>query len=387
MFTKTFSFIKLYKFNCLIKKRGRHMSENNRRYKIILNSLKKLSPKEPTGNYARRLSTLAYLISGIIGAKSCQLPNIATKVVDDRQAESKVKTFYRWIKNENIIDECYFLPYAQALLSVLCDRQIAIVIDGSVVARNCITLMASVVYKNRALPICWLVLTGSKGHLEELVHIELVNRLKEVIPDETTVVLLGDGEFDGSNLVKTVKSYGWHFVLRTSKNRILIENDDSFSFRNVCPLYNEEYFHIPDTRFAQEDSPQFDAIVWHNKKYENPIYLVTDIELAQESLYWYRKRFKIETMFSDKKSRGFNIHKSHISNPERVARLLIAAALAYIFIIYFGILATHNAYVKKIHRGDRCDLSLFTLGLRLLDYLLSHRQKMARSVQLCLFST
>jgi hypothetical protein len=364
------------------------MSENIRRFKIVFNSLKKLCPKEPTGNYARRLTTLAYLIAGTIGAKSCQLPSIATKVIDDRQADSKIKTFYRWLKNKNVTDECYFLPYAQALLSVLCNHPnaIAIAIDGSVVARNCITLMASVVYKNRALPLCWLVLTGSKGHLKESVHIELVSRLKEIIPQKAKVVFLGDGEFDGLNLIKTIKQYGWLFALRTSKNRILIERDESFSFRSVCPLHNEEYFLIPDVRFDQAGSPQFDAIVWHNKDYEDPIYLVTNLELAHESLYWYRKRFKIETMFSDKKSRGFNIHKSHISNPERVARLLIVTALAYIFIIYFGILATQNDYIKKIHRVDRCDLSLFTLGMRTLEYLLNQRKKTARSIQLCLFS-
>jgi len=364
------------------------MLENIRRFKIVFNSLKKLCPQEPTGNHARRLTTLAYLIAGTIGAKSCQLPSIATKVIDDRQADSKIKTFYRWLKNKNVTDDYYFSPYAQALLSVLCNHPnaIAIAIDGSVVARNCITLMASVIYKNRALPLCWLVLTGSKGHLKESVHIELVNRLKEIIPQKAKIVFLGDGEFDGLNLIKTIQQNGWHFALRISKNRILIERDESFSFQRVCPLHNEEYFRIPDVRFDQADSPQFDAIVWHNKDYEDPIYLVTNIELARESLYWYRKRFKIETMFSDKKSRGFNIHKSHISDPERVARLLIVTALAYIFIIYFGILATQNDYVKKIHRADRCDLSLFTLGLRTLEYLLNQRKKMARSIQLCLFS-
>jgi hypothetical protein len=362
------------------------MSENIRRFKLIFNSLKKLGPHEPTGNYARMLTTLAYLIAGTIGAKSCQLPAIATKVIDDRQADSKIKTFYRWLKNKNVSDESYFLPYAQALLSVLCAHPIAIAIDGSVVARNCITLMASVVYKNRALPLCWLVVTGSKGHLKESVHIELVNRLKEIIPQHAKVVFLGDGEFDGLNFIKTIKQNGWSFVLRTSNNRILIERDDSFSFRSVCPLYHEEYFWSPDVRFDQPNSPQFDVIVWHNKEYEDPIYLETNIEPAAESLYWYRKRFKIETMFSDKKSRGFNIHKSHISHPERVARLLMVTTLAYIFIIYFGIFATQNDYVKKIHRADRCDLSLFTLGLRTLEYLLNHRKKMIRSIQLCLFS-
>ena len=362
------------------------MSENIRRFKIIFNSLKKLCPNEPTGNYARRLTTLAYFISGIIGSKSCQLPSIATKVIDDRQADSKIKTFYRWLKNKNVTHECFFLPYAQALLSVLCDHTIAIAIDGSTVARNCITLMASVVYKNRALPLCWLVLKGSKGHLKESVHIELVNQLKEIIPQKATVVFLGDGEFDGSTLIKTIQQNGWCFALRTSKNRILIEHDQSFSFRNVCPLHNEEYFLIPDVRFDHADSPQFNTIVWHHRNYKDPLYLVTNIELAREALYWYRKRFKIETMFSDKKTRGFNIHKSHIFNVERVNRLLIVTALAYIFIIYFGLLATDNGYINKIHRTDRCDLSLFTLGIRTLEYLLNHRKKMELSIQLSLFS-
>lgn len=363
------------------------MSENVRRFRMIFNSLKKLSPNEPKGNNVRHLKTLSFFIAGIIGAKSCQLPSVSTKIIDGRQADSKIKTFYRWLKNENVAEGCYFLPYAQALLSVLCQQTVAVAIDGSTVARNCITLMASVVYKNRALPICWLVLSGSKGHLKESVHIELVNRLKQVIPQEAKIVFLGDGEFDGLNLIKTIQKNGWWFALRTSKNRILVENYESFSLKNVCPLHNDEYFRIPDVQFEHSDSPHFDAIVWHNKAYEDPIYLVTNLEIAQESLYWYRKRFKIETMFSDKKSRGFNIHKSHLSKPERVARLLIAAALAYIFIIYFGILATQNDYIKKIHRADRCDLSLFTLGLRTLEYFLNHHKKMVRAIQLCLFNT
>jgi len=362
------------------------MSENIRRFKIILSSLKKLSPAPPTGNYARRLTTLAYLIAGTIGSRSCQLPVIATKVIDHRLADSKIKSFSRWIANGHVSLQGYFLPFVQALLAVLCANPIAIAIDGSVVGRNCITLMASVVYKNRALPICWLVVTGSKGHFKESVHMELVNQLKDIIPATARVVFLGDGEFDGSNLIRLIQQYGWSFVLRTSKNRMLIEQDDPFSFRHICPVHHEEYFWIPNVRFDQTNSPSFDAIVWHSNEYEDPVYLITNIAPVRESLYWYRKRFKIETMFSDKKSRGFNIHKSHLSKPERVAKLLIVTALAYIFIIYFGLLAMRDDFIKNIHRSDRCDLSLFTLGLRALEYLLNHRKKMKPTIQLCLFS-
>ena len=63
--------------------------------------------------------------------------------------------------------------------------------------------------------------------------------------------------------------------------------------------------------------------MWWGKGYKEPIYLLTNIELAREAMHWYKKRFLIETLFSDQKSRGFDIHKSHLSDPERLKLLLI----------------------------------------------------------------
>jgi hypothetical protein len=44
---------------------------------------------------ARHLNTLAALISGMVGSKSCQLPGIATKIPDGAKPESRVKRFTR----------------------------------------------------------------------------------------------------------------------------------------------------------------------------------------------------------------------------------------------------------------------------------------------------
>ena len=79
----------------------------------------------------------------------------------------------------------------------------------------------------------------------------------------------------------------------------------------------------------------------------------------------------IETFFSDQKSRGFHLHKSHIADQNRLSRLLIAACLAYTWIIYLGALCTEQGWISIIHRRHRCDLSLFQLGLRLLSHFLN----------------
>ena len=70
------------------------------------------------------------------------------------------------------------------------------------------------------------------------------------------------------------------------------------------------------------------------KGYREPLYLVSNREAAEEACHYDQQRFRIETFFSDQKSRGFHIHKSPISDPQRLSRLLRAACLAYIWVVY-----------------------------------------------------
>jgi len=123
--------------------------------------------------------------------------------------------------------------------------------------------------------------------------------------------------------------------------------------------------------FTRQGYGPVHAIAWWDRDYEEPLYLVTNVEQAEEACDWYRKRFRIETFFSDQKSRGFHLHKSHLSDPKRLFRLMIAACLAYIWIVHVGVLAIRDGWNEVVHRTDRRDLSLFQLGLRLLEHFLN----------------
>ena len=107
------------------------------------------------------------------------------------------------------------------------------------------------------------------------------------------------------------------------------------------------------------------------KGYQEPLYLVSNLATAEEACRWYHKRFRIETFFSDQKSRGSHIHKSPLAEPQRLSRLLIAACLAYIWVVYLGSLCEKGGWREIIHRRKRCDLSLFQLGLRILEHFLN----------------
>ena len=84
------------------------MSDNLRRYRAIRAALTQGYPSEPSGRLAQHLTTLAALISGIVGSKSSQLPSIAAKVADRAKPESRVKRLSRWLANEEVLEEIYF---------------------------------------------------------------------------------------------------------------------------------------------------------------------------------------------------------------------------------------------------------------------------------------
>jgi hypothetical protein len=350
------------------------VSDNLRRYRAIKQALKQLYPKEPKGNLARHLNTLAGLMSGIVGSQRTNLPQVASKVPDGTESESRVKRFSRWLNNERLETETYFLPFAEALLVSLSQQTLVLVMDGSEVGRGCLTLMVSVVYKQRALPIAWLVVEGNKGHFPCDTHVRLLNHVQPMIPAEADVIVLGDGEFDGVPLQAAIESHGWEYVCRTAKNIILRHTDEEFAFESV-EVEPGELLSLPEVTLRQHTYGPVHAIAWWDKDYAEPIYLLTNMALEQEACHWYRKRFRIETFFSDQKSRGFHLHKSHISEPERLTRLMMAACLAYIWMIYLGVLALHDEWRKFVHRTDRCDLSLFQLGLRLLDHLVNEGKR------------
>jgi hypothetical protein len=99
--------------------------------------------------------------------------------------------------------------------------------------------------------------------------------------------------------------------------------------------------------------------------------LVSHLSSAEEAIGYYEKRFRIKTFFSDQKRRGFNLHKSRLEDPQRLSRLLIACCLSYIWLVYLGWVCKRDGWQCIIHRGKRCDLRLFQLGLRLLEYFLN----------------
>ena len=283
------------------------------------------------------------------------------------------KRMRRLVKNERVDEKVFYMPFAEMILQQLGRHTLYMALDGSSVGRGCMVVMVGVVYRQRLLPLAWVTYKGKKGHTTAARHIELLQLLRPLIPTGGEVVLLGDAEYDTVEMLEWVKNEtDWRFVVRSSPQIGIIQEESSQKLRDLCHEQGTTS-SLTNAYFTAKEFGPIMAIAWWGNEHKKPIYLITNLCDPKEACQAYKKRFKIETMFSDKKSRGFHIHKSHLSEPKRVGRLLLASCLAYLWMIYLGVTVMTDEHKRRlIDRTERVDKSLFRLGLDWLNYSLGH---------------
>jgi Transposase DDE domain len=121
--------------------------------------------------------------------------------------------------------------------------------------------------------------------------------------------------------------------------------------------------------------------IWDTNQ-NQPIYLVTSLSDPAVAADCDRLRFRIERLFANHKSRGFHLHKRHLRHPERLARLLLATSVAYVWVHEVALFAQTQGWVGQFHRTDRCDLSLFQIGLRAMHYAQREGKRMPMRLRL-----
>ncbi|MDQ2996599.1 MAG: transposase [Chloroflexota bacterium] len=194
-------------------------------------------------------------------------------------------------------------------------------------------------------------------------------------------MLRGDGEFDGTQLQAALRTAGWEYVCRTGVTITMYAHNRVFTVGDL-PLTCGEAVAIADVQMtAERYGPVVLLGIWETNQ-DTPIYLVTSLSDPTAAADWYRLRFRIENMFANHKSRGFQIHKSHLTTPERLARLVLATTLAYLWVHEVAMFAQAQGWVGQFHRTDRCDLSLFQIGLRAMLYAQRERKRIPTRLRL-----
>jgi hypothetical protein len=332
------------------------------RYQVYTKVFKML--KQMTKTYHEgHMITLAMMIAGIVLSRNAQLSALSADIPGNAKDKSIEMRLRRWVKDDRLEADVVYMPFARQILEALASLPLVLVMDGSQAGRGCMVLMVGVLYKKRALPIAWVTYKGKKGHTTAERHIQALEKVIPLLPPECEVILLGDAEYDTTEMIVWVQeNTSWHYVLRTAPQIHVCEDQNSQPIGSY-PLAKGHVFLRSQVGFTQNATVFLNLVGWWGSRHEEPIYLVTNLPNAYQACRHYRRRFQIETFFSDQKSRGFHIHKSHLSDPARLSRMLVAACLAYVWMICQGLWVIASNHTGLIDRTDRIDKSLFRLGL------------------------
>jgi len=352
-----------------------------RLFRKILQKLLSLHTKRPEGHALKRIKKLAGLICGMMRKKKCTMSAVGSGLPQQITSHSKEKACKTFLDNTWNDYDTHYLPYIKHFLPLFIEQantqeKIYFVIDGSQMGNQHVALMISLVYKNRSIPICWVVRKGAKGHFTNEMHLELINQLytqlQEQLPKDKPVCLLGDGEFDSIELQSFCRLVGWDYALRTACNTVMYENNDRFQAKNLTIAPHTDHLFIPNVEFTEERFKNVNFLYWHDPKYDDPIPIVSNLEEPGDIMAAYDKRYAVECLFKDLKSTSFNIHKTRLKSAAAISNLIMVAAFAFTLLIKLATKYEHHEIRKFLHRlrPDRIVCSIFFFALELIDHFL-----------------
>jgi hypothetical protein len=116
------------------------------------------------------------------------------------------------------------------------------------------------------------------------MHIALVEQLHDLIPPGAQVVLLGDGECDGTQLQQTVQEYGWSYVVRTGSHSTVEWEGDSFRCATAAACIKPgTLVELQDVRVTEEAYGPLRLLCCWAKGSQAPLYLLTNMDSADEA--------------------------------------------------------------------------------------------------------
>jgi hypothetical protein len=337
----------------------------NHLYHTWLHRVEQLRP----GERVTRQRNLAWLLVGIYRSKSVHLSKIALKIPGDANTLSITRRLSRFLDNPAIRVREWYEPIARNMLHAMVDTvgEIRLIADGTKVGFGHQLLIVAVAFRRRAIPIAWTWVKGSRGHSSAAKQLALLAYVRRLIPDKTPVLLVGDSEFGAVEVIRQLEAWGWRYVLRQKANhKVNLGQRDWQRFGDLIETPGQSDWWGRGLLTLNHAHPTNLLAHWKRGEKE-PWLLATDLPSRREALSAYRRRMWIEEMFGDMKGNGFDLESTHLRHFLRLSRLTLAIALLYVWLISTGSRAIKDGQRHLVDRAERRDLSVFQIGLRLVE--------------------
>ncbi|WP_300588421.1 transposase, partial [Marivita sp.] len=188
-------------------------------------------------------------------------------------------------------------------------------------------LVLAIVTRRFRVPLMWTLLDHA-GNSATAQRIELMERYLRLFGAPSIRALLADREFVGAEWMDFLNKNNVPFVIRLKEDMLIRLADGSRrQFRTLLRKPRRGTWGGWLTGMDGSPDNQLRCAAKRIKGGELLI-VATNLDDAGRGLNLYRKRWGIECMFADAKTRGFNIEDTHITDPDKLATLLVLVLVA-----------------------------------------------------------
>jgi len=213
-----------------------------------------------------------------------------------------------------------------------------------------------------AIPLLWTV-CEAKGCSDNAERREIVERFIAEFGRESIGFVTADREFASKEWLEFLVAEKIGFRLRIKANARITDK------RGRLMRASQLWKRMPmggrmqcQRRRNLWNQSVFVAVC---RKEDGDAVIVVSSERTRQILREYGRRWEIETLFGNLKTRGFRLEETHLTDSERVSRLLSLLTMAGCWALLAGEFESAAAPIK-IKKHGRAEKSIFRLGFETL---------------------
>jgi hypothetical protein len=327
-----------------------------------------------------QLDTLALIVVGVTQSVSAQLGKIARAMPLDTTQYAKEQRLRRFLDNERVTQADHYQPLVRKALIGLKGQKVHVLLDRVLLHDRHNILVVSVGFRRRSIPLVWKAFSH-RGKSSLADQQDLLKQALALLPERVRVSVHGDSEFRGWELFSWLRNRDCDAILGVQGNTyVSMHADGPRQMLQDWLIDRETVVYLRDVYLTAAAYGPVSVIAWWAKDADGKWMvrgLMTNLPASWQTYLRGSRRMWIETVFRDWQSGGFHLDRCGISDRDRVARLLVPLAIAYLWLISLGRWVVKKGYRRLIDDGTAriWHYSLFQLGVgwkeRLASYALA----------------
>jgi hypothetical protein len=309
--------------------------------------------------------TLAELVGGAMNCRRVSLADIGRAMGGKTLCKSRINRMDRFLGNEvvEVVEGMRGLVWLSAKAT---GWQLLVAVDW-VDIRGYKVLRAAVPLRGRSVPIMFAAyyprkLFKSQNALEE----GFLTLLKSLLPEKCQAVVIADRGFARAELARKLGELGLDHIIRVG-SKVRFESTVYTGLLKDLELLPGEHLDLKTGCYREEAPVKRRVLAYWGRGHEESWLLGTNLDWGWRRLTAaFERRMMIEELFRDEKNLryGWGLRQLSISNPERLERLFLILAFAYILLLMTGLIckATMSSAEWSSNTRSKRPLSAFVVG-------------------------